>query len=67
MKNLYLKDLIKILMKISKKFQPSNDWATSTLVFGKKSNFDNKHDFIILPEIWAHFAEDLEFNKKKII
>jgi hypothetical protein len=22
-------------------------------------NFDQKKDFIILPEIWAHFAEDL--------
>jgi len=24
-----------------------------------KFNFDQKNDFIILPEIWAHFAEDL--------
>ena len=27
-------------------------------------NFNPKNDFIILPEILAHFAKDLEFKKK---
>ena len=53
-------------MKISKNFNPNDEWMTSRLVFGKDLNFDNKRDFIIIPEIWGHFAEDMQFKKKKI-
>ena len=28
--------------------------------------FDKKKDFIIIPEIWAHFATDLMFSENKI-
>lgn len=53
-------------MKVSKNFSPSNQWMLSKTTFGKSLNFDSNYDFIIIPEIWAHFAQDLSFKKKKI-
>ncbi len=53
-------------MKISKKFNPSDKWMMNKVVFGKSLNFDKKRDFLIIPEIWSHFAEDMELRKKKI-
>tara|TARA_B100001121_G_C18431117_1_gene499258 strand:- start:57 stop:488 length:432 start_codon:yes stop_codon:yes gene_type:complete len=52
-------------MKISKNFNPNQEWMTSKLVLGKSLNFNNETDFIIIPEIWAHFAEDMQLKKKK--
>ena len=52
-------------MKISKNFTPNDKWMTSKLVFGKSLNFNPKNDFLIIPEIWAHFAEDMQLKKKK--
>ena len=53
-------------MKISKKFKPKKDWYEKKVFSGHNLNFDKKKDFIIIPEIWAHFADDLELKKKKI-
>lgn len=33
-------------------------WVNYNIKIRNKFNFDKKNDFIILPEIWAHFAED---------
>ena len=53
-------------MKISKNFLPSSKWVTSKIVLGKSLNFNKYNDFLIIPEIWAHFADDLNLDKKKI-
>ena len=53
-------------MKVSKNFIPSTKWHNKNISVGKNLNFNYKKDFIILPEIWAHFADDLELKKKKI-
>ncbi len=53
-------------MKISKNFNPSQEWMTSKIIFGKTLNFNSKSDFLIIPEIWAHFAEDMQLKKRKI-
>ena len=50
-------------MKVSKNFSPSLKWMTNKLVIGNSLNFDRKVDFLIIPEIWGHFAEDLELKK----
>ena len=53
-------------MKISKKFNPSNNWMTNEVVFGKSLKFKKNQDFLIIPEIWSHFAEDMELKKRGI-
>ena len=53
-------------MKVSKNFSPSLKWMTNKLVIGNSLNFDRKVDFLIIPEIWGHFAEDLELKKNRI-
>jgi hypothetical protein len=53
-------------MKISKKFKPKKDWYEKKVFSGHNLNFDKKKDFIIIPEIWAHFASDLKFAEKGI-
>jgi hypothetical protein len=53
-------------MKISKNFTPSSQWVTNKLVLGKSLDFNRYSDFLIIPEIWAHFADDLNLKKKKI-
>ncbi|MDA9669202.1 hypothetical protein N9T58_00340 [bacterium] len=53
-------------MKISKKFKPKKDWYTNKIFHGHNLNFNKKKDFIIIPEIWAHFATDLKFAENKI-
>jgi len=53
-------------MKISRNFSPNHKWVTNKLVLGKSLNFNNQNDFLIIPEIWAHFADDLNLKKKKI-
>jgi hypothetical protein len=53
-------------MKISKKFYPSDKWMINKLLIGKSLNFNKNTDFLIIPEIWAHFADDLKLKKKKI-
>jgi hypothetical protein len=53
-------------MRISKKYRPKKDWHENKIYVGNNLNFDKKKDFIIIPEIWAHFSNDLEFEKNKI-
>ncbi len=53
-------------MKLSKNFSPNNHWMNNKIIFGKSLNFNFKSDFLIIPEIWAHFANDLELKKKNI-
>ena len=53
-------------MKISKKFKPKKDWYENKIFNSHNLNFDKKKDFIIIPEIWAHFATDLKFAEKGI-
>ena len=53
-------------MKISKKLKPKKDWYEGKIFNSYNLNFDQKKDFIIIPEIWAHFADDLKFKENKI-
>ena len=53
-------------MKVSKNFKPSTKWQNKNISVGINLNFDYKKDFIILPEIWSHFAVDLDLIKKNI-
>ena len=53
-------------MKVSKKFKPNKEWHKDEIFNGENLNFDKKKDFVIIPEIWAHFATDLKFVEQKI-
>ena len=53
-------------MKISKKFKPKNDWYKNKISNSHNLNFDKKKDFIVIPEIWAHFANDLKLAENEI-
>ena len=53
-------------MRVSKSFLPNKSWYKKNISLGMNLNFDNKSDFIILPEIWSHFAVDLDLIKKNI-
>jgi hypothetical protein len=53
-------------MKISKKFKPNKEWHKDVVFTSDNLNFDKKKDFVIIPEIWAHFAADLKLAEKKI-
>ena len=53
-------------MKVSQKFKPNKDWYKDEILSGENLNFDKKKDFVIIPEIWAHFATDLKFIEQKI-
>jgi hypothetical protein len=39
-------------------------WSNNLIKSRDKFNFDQKKDFVIIPEIWAHFAEDFLIKKK---
>ena len=53
-------------MKVSKNFKPNKEWHKEEIFNGENLNFDKKKDFVIIPEIWAHFATDLKFVEQKI-
>jgi hypothetical protein len=53
-------------MTAAKNFSPSNFWVNKNVKNKNDINFDNNNDFIILPEIWSHFAVDLNLISKKI-
>ncbi len=53
-------------MKVSQKFKPNKDWHKDEIFIGENLNFDKKKDFVIIPEIWAHFAIDLKLTEQKI-
>ena len=50
-------------MKVSKKFTPKKEWYKNKILIGDNLNFDKKKDFVVIPEIWAHFANDLKFSE----
>ena len=39
-------------------------WFQNKIITKKNLNFDAKNDFVIIPEIYAHLADDLLINKK---
>jgi hypothetical protein len=53
-------------MKVSRDFVPDKNWFSKKIETSKDLNFDSKKDFVIIPEIWAHFAEDLNLKKRKV-
>ena len=53
-------------MKVSKNFLPDSNWYNKKINLGDNLNFNQNKDFVVLPEIWAHFAVDLGFKKKKL-
>jgi hypothetical protein len=53
-------------MKISKNYSPDKNWQEDIYEKRQSLNFNKDKDFVILPEIWAHFAQDLDLIEKKI-
>ena len=53
-------------MKIIKNLNQKKIGMKSKIFSRNNLNFDKKKDFIIIPEIWAHFATDLKFAEKGI-
>ena len=53
-------------MKVSNNFLPDNNWHKDKIKIIKNLQFNKDKDFIIIPEIFAHFAEELEFKKKEL-
>ena len=51
-------------MKAAKHFKPSSAWTKNKIIIKNNMNFDPKTDFVIIPEIWAHFANDFLIKKK---
>ena len=51
-------------MKAVNSFQPSSSWAKNKILIKNDMNFNPDTDFVIMPEIWAHFADDLLIKKK---
>ena len=51
-------------MKAVKSFTPAASWAKNKILIKKDMHFNPKTDFVILPEIWAHFANDFLIKKK---
>jgi hypothetical protein len=52
-------------IKVVKNFHPLNNWVNYKLAIKNDLKFDKQNDFIILPEIIAHFADEF-FIKNKI-
>jgi hypothetical protein len=52
-------------IKVVKNFHPLNNWVNYNLAIKNDLKFDKQSDFIILPEIIAHFADEF-FIKNKI-
>ena len=53
-------------MRVGKNFVPDKKWFKEEIYRKTNFDFDSQKDFVVIPEIWAHFAEDLKFYKKKI-
>jgi hypothetical protein len=51
-------------MKAAKFFIPSNSWIENKILLKNNVNFDPKKDFVIIPEIWAHFASQFFIRNK---
>ena len=46
-------------MKVSENFTPDTKWFNKKIKLGKNLKFEANRDFVIIPEIWSHFAVDL--------
>ncbi len=53
-------------MRVSKFFSPSKNWFDKKINLMKKFSLNKNTDFLIIPEIWSHFPEDLNLKKKGI-
>jgi len=53
-------------MKVAKNFLPNKNWYYKEIKTAKNLQFNNKKDFVIIPEIFSHFAIDLNLKKKNI-
>jgi len=53
-------------MIVSRNFLPGKSWYDKKINLESKLNFNSEEDFIIIPEIWAHFANDLKLAERKI-
>ena len=53
-------------MIVSKNFLPGRNWYNKKINLENKLLFSPEKDFIIIPEIWAHFANDLVLSERKI-
>ena len=51
-------------MKIAKFFVPSASWTKHKIQIKNDMNFNAKTDFVILPEIWAQFANNFLIKNK---
>ena len=49
---------------VDKNFIPSKKWIKNKIFKKKNMNFNPNSDFLIIPEIMAHLAEDICINKK---
>ena len=54
-------------MKPASHFKPSSSWIKNKVLTKNDMNFNSKTDFVIIPEIWAHFASHLLIKKKNQI
>ncbi|MDC3069164.1 hypothetical protein OA263_01700 [Candidatus Pelagibacter sp.] len=53
-------------MMVSRFFSPNKNWFNKELNLKKELSLDKNRDFLIIPEIWSHFPEDLNLKKKGI-
>ena len=53
-------------MIVSRNFIPRKNWYEKKINLKNKLDFKSQEDFIIIPEIWAHFANDLKLAERKI-
>ena len=51
-------------MKVINSYTPSSSWMKNKISLKKNLNFNPKIDFVIIPEIWAHFAPQMLIKKK---
>jgi ATP phosphoribosyltransferase len=51
-------------MKAVKSFSPSPSWTKNKILIKNDMNFNAKTDFVILPEIWAQFANNFLIKNK---
>ena len=51
-------------MKAASNFMPSSSWNKNKIQIKSDMNFNPDTDFVIIPEIWAHFAYDILIRQK---
>ena len=51
-------------MKAARNFIPPSSWNKNKIQIKSDMNFNSNTDFVIIPEIWAHFAYDILIRQK---